>query len=51
LLIEPNRALHRALTEAGVPHGYFEYPGGHEWAYWNRHLGETLAFFDQVVTS
>ncbi len=45
-LIEPNRALHRALDEAGIPHAYHEHPGGHEWAYWHAHLGETLRFFN-----
>ena len=44
-LIEPNRALHRALTEAGVAHTYEEFPGAHEWPYWERHVEDTLRFF------
>lgn len=44
VLIEQNRALHRDLTAAGVPHEWIERPGRHEWAYWRRHLGEVLAW-------
>lgn len=48
-LIEPNRALHRALIEAGIEHTYEEFPGGHAWEYWTEHLVETLTFFDRVL--
>ena len=47
LLIEHNRYLHRALTDARIPHQYEEFAGGHEWAYWETHLTETLLFFDR----
>ncbi len=46
-LIEANRALHEALTEAGVEHRYEEFPGGHEWPYWERHLADSLSFFGE----
>lgn len=49
-LLEPNRALHAALGRAGVPHGYAEFPGGHEWLYWERHLAVTLRFFSAQLT-
>lgn len=49
-LLESNRTLHRQLTEAGLPHGYFEYEGGHEWPYWHGHLGDTLRFFDGLLS-
>ena len=45
LLIEHNRALAKALEEAGVEFEYREFPGEHEWPYWVEHLRETLAFF------
>lgn len=48
-LLEPNRTLHRQLAESGIPHGYFEYAGGHEWPYWHDHLGDTLRFFDRLL--
>ncbi|WP_018622327.1 alpha/beta hydrolase [Spirosoma luteum] len=47
LLIEHNRTLHRALTEQGIPHQYTEYPGGHEWPYWQEHLTDALLFFNR----
>ena len=34
-LIEPNRALHRFLTEHGVEHQYFEGPGVHDMVFWS----------------
>ena len=48
LLIEHNRALHTALTDAGIPHKYDEFAGGHEWPYWEEHLTDTLLFFDRL---
>jgi putative tributyrin esterase len=47
-LLEANRALHAGLEEAGIPHVYEEFPGGHEWPYWETHLEATLRFFDGV---
>jgi putative tributyrin esterase len=46
-LIEENRSLHRELTAAGVAHRYFEFEGGHSWAYWREHIGDTLLFFER----
>lgn len=46
-LLEANRALHQGLTEAGIPHQYEEFAGGHEWPYWETHLEDTLLFFSQ----
>ena len=44
-LLDANRELHAALTAAGIPHDYEEFPGGHDWLYWERHLERTLRFF------
>lgn len=44
-LLPANRELHAALLAAGVPHTYEEFPGGHEWSYWEYHLRDTLCFF------
>ena len=49
-LIEPNRQLHRDLTTAGIAHGYVENPGEHDWSYWQKHLGDSLKFFAEVLT-
>ncbi len=48
-LLEANRELHRQLTAAGIPHEYQEFPGGHEWPYWQRHLEDMLRFFGKQL--
>jgi len=45
LLINYNRSLHKKLEKEGVPHTYEEYPGGHEWSYWSKHIITSLKFF------
>jgi putative tributyrin esterase len=45
--LHANRALHQALTAAGIGHDYEEHPGGHNWAYWSCHLEDTLRFFER----
>jgi enterochelin esterase-like enzyme len=49
-LVDDNRALHRALEAAGVPHTYQEFPGGHEWPYWQKHLADMLRFFGRCLS-
>ena len=48
-LIEQNRAFHAHLETLGVPHEYAEYPGGHDWAYWDTHIQDTLAFIAEPL--
>jgi S-formylglutathione hydrolase FrmB len=43
-LIEPNRDLHRRLAGYRVPHTYREFPGNHDWDYWDLHIRDALAF-------
>ena len=43
-LLEPNRQFHAHLDALGFPHEYAEHPGAHEWAYWDRHVRDTLTF-------
>ncbi len=43
-LIEDNRALHQHLDELQIAHEYEEFPGGHEWGYWDRHVQEAIRF-------
>jgi len=45
LLINYNRSLHKKMEKAGILHHYEEYPGGHEWAYWTKHIIDSLKFF------
>lgn len=48
-LIHANRELHTKLLTAGIPHTYEEFPGSHEWPYWETHLADTLRFFASVL--
>lgn len=43
-LIEENRAFHKHLEALHLPHEYEEFPGGHDWAYWDKHVQEAIAF-------
>jgi S-formylglutathione hydrolase FrmB len=48
-LIEENRALDAHLTTLGIPHEYEEHAGGHDWEYWDKHIQDTLKYFDRVL--
>jgi putative tributyrin esterase len=41
-LIEHNRRFQRLLMRRGVRHEYREYPGSHEWGYWQARLPESF---------
>lgn len=49
LLIEHNRLLHSQLVSENIPHLYEEFEGEHEWGYWEKHLVDTLLFFDKQL--
>ncbi|RPD99101.1 esterase family protein [Aureibaculum marinum] len=49
LLIEYNRELHQKLKQSGVKHIYEEFEGEHEWSYWQKHIRNTLLFFNSVL--
>jgi enterochelin esterase-like enzyme len=38
MTLDSNRALDERLTGLSIPHTYTEYPGKHNWPYWNEHL-------------
>lgn len=44
-LLEANRALHQQFQESKIKHTYQEFPGAHEWSYWQDHVKDTLLFF------
>ena len=48
-LLEQNRELHRHLQVEGIEHAYHEFPGAHDWNYWQTHLVDTLKFFGKVL--
>lgn len=43
-LIDSNRDFHNHLNAHNIPHEYEEFPGVHDWAYWDIHVQEALAF-------
>jgi enterochelin esterase-like enzyme len=47
LLLENNRLLHQQLLENNIMHDYEEYEGGHEWAYWQEHVIDSMLFFSR----
>jgi S-formylglutathione hydrolase FrmB len=48
-LLQENRRLHEALDANAIPHRYEEFPGGHEWPYWEHHLADSLRFFGGLL--
>lgn len=48
-LLEYNRELHNQLKANGITHLYEEFPGGHEWKYWETHFADTLRFFGKFL--
>ncbi len=47
-LLQPNRYLHENLTKLDVKHLYEEFPGGHDWNYWNEQVERTFKFFNEI---
>lgn len=43
-LLDANRRFHRHLAKLGIKHEYREYPGDHNWAYWDEHIQQALQF-------
>ena len=43
-LIERSREFHAYLESLHLAHEYAEFPGDHEWSYWDEHVQEALAF-------
>ena len=48
-LLEQNRGFHKHLESLHIAHEYQEFPGGHEWPYWEKHVEETLLFCDRQL--
>ena len=43
-LLDQNRAFHKHLESLHIAHEYQEYPGAHNWEYWDLHVREAVAF-------
>ena len=48
-LIRQNRYLHQYLNAEKIQHEYHEFPGGHEWPYWQKHIRKSLLFFNDKI--
>lgn len=48
--LESNRQMHRRLATLKLVHEYAEYPGGHDWEYWDTHIRDTLGFVMRVFS-
>ncbi len=44
-LLQLSRDLSEQMKKAEIPHEYAEFPGGHEWPYWEARLPDMLLFF------
>ncbi len=43
-LLKQSRKFHEHLEKSCIPHEYREFPGGHNWDYWDKHVQDALAF-------
>lgn len=43
-LLDANRFFHAHLSQLGIAHEYQEFPGGHQWPYWDLRIPEALEF-------
>ncbi len=43
-LLTESRRFHAELDRLQVPHQYNEFPGGHDWDYWDTHVPDALRF-------
>jgi len=43
-LLDANRIFHSELQHLKIPHEYQEFPGSHEWDYWDLHVQEAIRF-------
>lgn len=43
-LIEQNREFSAHLNDLNIVHEYEEFPGAHDWAYWDKHVQSALRF-------
>jgi S-formylglutathione hydrolase FrmB len=48
-LLNENREFHAKLTQLRVPHTYNEFPGSHNWDYWDLHIREAIQFHCQAL--
>ena len=50
-LLAQNQSFHAHLKAARIPHEYQEFPGAHDWEYWDLHIEEALAFHSRNLAA
>lgn len=50
ILIDANRKLHKDLEANGIEHIYNENEGSHQWDYWEKHIVDSLLFFEKYTS-
>jgi putative tributyrin esterase len=48
-LLQLSRDLSEQMKKERIVHEYAEFPGGHEWPYWEAHLADMLLFFGRQL--
>jgi S-formylglutathione hydrolase FrmB len=48
-LLEQNRRFHAKLEALKVPHEFTQFPGWHNWDYWDEHVRQTLPFVARAM--
>jgi len=48
-LLEQNREFHDILNSLNFPHEYHEFPGDHNWTYWDTHIQDAIRFHCKVL--
>ncbi len=48
-LLDENRAFRAELASSGIAVTYAEWPGGHNWPYWQAHVGESLKWLGEQL--
>ena len=48
-LLDHNREFKKFLDTKKIPHKYEEFPGAHNWDYWDEHIQEALVFISKEL--
>jgi putative tributyrin esterase len=49
VFLEDNREFHKLLDSLSITHEFEEFEGGHDWAYWDTHVQEAVAFHARTL--
>ena len=48
-ILDGSRRFHAHLESLNIPHEYEEFPGGHDWEYWDLHVKDAIAFHQRCL--